>query len=102
MLHVKSAEYLSAFCIRLEFNDGFTGVVDLCGRLNGPIFRELNEIARFRAFSVVGHTLAWQNGADLAPEYLRGLAERRLAESSHPLEPAAGSVSNRESSPPAQ
>ncbi len=40
----------------------------------------LNDPTEFRQFAIVGHTLAWANGADLAPEYLRELADGRFAE----------------------
>ena len=80
MLHVTRAEYLGSFRVRLEFSDGFSGEVDLSGRLTGPIFMPLNDPVEFRQFAIVGHTLAWPNGADLAPEYLRELADGRFAE----------------------
>lgn len=74
MLHVDRAEYLGGHRIRLEFDDGFVGVVDLAGRLSGPVFRPLEDVEVFRRFTLAGRTLAWENGADLAPEYLRELA----------------------------
>jgi hypothetical protein len=80
MLHVTRADYLDGYRIRLDFNDGFSGTVDLCGRLTGPIFEPLNDVDRFRQFEIGGHTLCWQNGADLAPEYLRELANGLIAE----------------------
>lgn len=83
MLHVTQAEYLGGFRVRLDFNDGFSGVVDLSGRLTGPVFQTLNDVEEFRRFTLVGHTLSWQNGADLAPEYLRELAADQLAEQPH-------------------
>ena len=80
MLHVTRAEYLGGFCVRLEFNDGFSGIADLSGRLSGPVFTSLNDVEEFQRFELVGHTLCWQNGADFAPEYLRELAAERIAE----------------------
>lgn len=80
MQHIIQAEYLGEYRIRLEFNDGFSGVVNLEGRLEGPVFKPLKEIERFRRFTLAGHTLSWENGADLAPEYLRELAAEPIAE----------------------
>ena len=80
MLHLAQAEYLDGYRIRLEFNDGFSGTIDLKGHLTGPIFEPLNDLDRFREFEIGGHTLCWKNGADLAPEYLRELAAGLIAE----------------------
>jgi hypothetical protein len=80
MLHVTNAEYQSGHRIRLEFSDGFAGVVDLEGKLTGPIFQPLNDVGKFRQFEIVGHTLSWPNGADFAPEYLRELVSLQTGE----------------------
>ena len=74
MLHVIGVEYLDGYRVLVNFNDGFSGIVNLEGKLTGPVFRPLNEIEAFRQFKIEGHTVCWSNGADLAPEYLRGLA----------------------------
>lgn len=84
MLRVNVAEYLSDFRVRLEFSDGIVGVVDLSGRLTGPIFEPLNDVSCFRQFALEGHTVCWQNGADFAPEYLRRLAADEATEPSGP------------------
>ena len=34
----------------------------------------LRDVECFRSFSIIGHTLAWPNGADFAPEYLHSLS----------------------------
>lgn len=76
MLHVTQADYLGEYRIRIAFNDGFSGVIDLDGRLTGPVFQVLNDVNEFERFTLVGHTLSWRNGADFAPEYLRELASK--------------------------
>jgi hypothetical protein len=72
MLEVTSAEYVEGYKIRIEFNDGAAGVVDLADTLWGPVFEPLKDIAVFRRFTVseVFRTLCWESGADLAPEFL--------------------------------
>ena len=72
-LHVKKAKYLHDYVIRVEFNDGIEGEVDLEGELTGEIFRPLNNRQIFRSFKVdpILETIVWENGADLAPEFLR-------------------------------
>jgi hypothetical protein len=73
MLEVVNARYEGGYCVWVEFNDGAAGVVDLSDALWGPMFEPLKDLERFRRFAVsdVLHTLVWDNGADLAPEYLR-------------------------------
>lgn len=51
-LHVTSAEYLKDYRIRVSFNDGSEGDVDLSSSLNGPIFAPLRDVAHFRRFSL--------------------------------------------------
>lgn len=78
MLHVESAKYVSGFQVELTFNDGFVGIADLEGLLDGPIFRPLNDPDVFRQFELQGNTISWKNGADFAPEYLRELVSAKL------------------------
>lgn len=73
ILHVVKAEYVADYRLHVWFNDGTDGEVDLSRRLTGPVFAPLNDLARFREFRLEGHTVAWDSGADLAPEYLHQL-----------------------------
>jgi hypothetical protein len=72
MLHVTRADHLEGFKVRVFFNNGEDGVVDLSEALWGPVFEPLKDPNRFREFRVseVLHTIAWENGADFAPEFL--------------------------------
>lgn len=70
-LHVIEARYVRDYTVWLRFNDGTCGEVDLSGELDGPVFGPLRDPAQFKRFRIEHHTLAWENGADLAPEYLR-------------------------------
>jgi len=72
MLEVVKARYHDGYCVWVEFNDGVAGLVDLSDALWGPVFDTLKDVERFKQFEVsaVLHTLAWENGADLAPESL--------------------------------
>jgi hypothetical protein len=74
-LHVTSAKYLEGYRVWIEFSDGTAGEIDLSGSLSGPIFLLLKDPEYFRDFRIEGHTLAWSNGADFAPEYLHDLAK---------------------------
>ena len=72
MLEVTTAQYLDGYRIRVCFNSGQQGIADLADALWGPMFKPLRDLAVFRRFQVSDelHTICWENGADLAPEYL--------------------------------
>lgn len=72
ILHVKQAKYLHDYVIWVRFNDGTEGEVDLSGELEGEIFGPLKDLQMFKSFNVdpVLETIVWENGADLAPEFL--------------------------------
>jgi hypothetical protein len=72
MLEVTKARYEQGYKIWIEFNDGTSGIIDLSDVLWGPIFEPLKDIKLFKRFFIsdILHTIAWENDADLAPEYL--------------------------------
>ena len=72
ILHVVEAHYEHDYVVRVKFNDGAEGLVDLAAELYGEMFEPLRDPARFRAFRVDPEleTIVWDNGADLAPEFL--------------------------------
>jgi hypothetical protein len=72
MLRVASAEYIDGYRIRVRFNNGEAGVVDLKDSLWGPVFEPLKDLSSFKRFTVseVLHTICWEDEADLAPEFL--------------------------------
>ncbi len=72
--HVTDARYVDGHRVHVWFNDGTDAEIDLEGHLDGPIFELLRDVAYFKSFILEGHTLAWPNGADFAPEYLHRLA----------------------------
>jgi hypothetical protein len=73
ILRITSVRYLGGHRLHLEFNNGLSGEVDLSSELNGPIFRALKNPDIFASVKLEGGTVAWPNGADLAPEYLADL-----------------------------
>jgi hypothetical protein len=71
-LHVREAKYLHDYVIWLRFNDGAEGEINLENELDGEVFGPLKDKRLFRRFRVDPEleTIVWENGADLAPEFL--------------------------------
>jgi hypothetical protein len=65
---VTQAEYRGAFRVHVVFNDGTESTVDFSEWLTGPVFEPLKDLRYFERFFVEGGTVAWPNGADIAPE----------------------------------
>jgi hypothetical protein len=75
--YVTGAERLGGHLLRLSFEDGTVGDVDLgylVGR--GPIFEPLRDPEYFGRVTVDRElgTIVWPNGADVAPETLYAVA----------------------------
>jgi len=72
ILHVTEAKYIDGYNVKVSFNNGRTGVADLAEALYGPVFEPLKEKSYFSTLRVDDEleTIAWPNGADLAPEYV--------------------------------
>ena len=72
MVRVTDARYVRDYVIWVRFADGVEGEVDLRDELHGEVFLPLKDKKLFRSVSVNPdwHTVAWPNGADLAPEFL--------------------------------
>lgn len=77
MNEVLHARYLRDYVVHLEFDDGLQAEVDLSSYLShGPVFTPLADPSFFAKFSLQGGTLAWPNGADIAPERLYELTQK--------------------------
>lgn len=72
ILHVTEAKYLRDYVIWARFNDGAAGEVDLAHELEGEVFGPLKDVSTFKSLRVDPdlQTVVWENGADLAPEFL--------------------------------
>lgn len=81
MVRLARAEYRGGHRVWLEFEDGLRGEVDLFEEMWGDIFEPLKAPEAFSAFRV-DRTLVWENGADLAPEFLHELVARAAREAS--------------------
>ncbi len=75
ILHVTDVQYLQNYQLKLTFNDGVTGIADLSNELWGEMFEPLKDPDLFSTAKLDKEldTVVWENGADLAPEFLRSL-----------------------------
>ncbi len=71
-LHIKTAKYLKDYKVEVLFNDGKEGIADLSDALKGKVFEPLKDKEKFSLLKVDKEleTIVWENGADLAPEYV--------------------------------
>jgi len=67
---VIKAEYQGGHRIRVTFDDDSQKTIDFRQWLKGPVFAPLKDTNYFRRFFLDGWTIAWPNGADIAPETL--------------------------------
>jgi hypothetical protein len=69
--NVTSIEYRRDYVYHVVFDDGTSADVDFSEYVGrGPVFEPLKEQAFFKEARIEGGTIAWPNGADIAPETL--------------------------------
>lgn len=71
---VIAAKYVSDYRIKITFDNGEQKIADFSKWLKGEVFEPLKDKSYFQKFFIDGWTIAWSNGADIAPEtlYLEG------------------------------
>jgi len=72
MLKVTSVRHVRDHVLHVRFNNGVEGEVDLADELSGEVFEPLKDVQAFGQVFLdpETRTVAWPNGADLAPEFL--------------------------------
>lgn len=72
ILHTTEVTPLPGYRLFLRFNNGEAGEVDLSDELDGEVFEALRDPDQFATAyqHTTMRTVAWANGADLAPEFL--------------------------------
>ena len=73
MLNVTKFMVQGDYTVYVEFNDGYSGVIDFKEKLkkdHREIIRELLDLEKFNTVKLERHTLCWDNEVDFAPEYL--------------------------------
>ena len=71
MNDVVKIAYKNDYVFNIEFDDGVAGDVGFNEYINrGRVFRPLKKKEFFKSAFIEGGTIAWPNGADVAPETL--------------------------------
>ncbi len=77
LLKVIKASYVDGYKLDLLFNNQYSAVVDLKSSIfsdKREIFKQLQNLTFFKNFKQNRWTIEWENGLDLAPEFLYDLA----------------------------
>ncbi len=82
ILHTIEVTPLPGYRLHLRFNNGEVGEIDLSGELDGEMFEPLRQPAMFATArqDPCLKTVVWDNGADLAPEFLLELMHQQGGE----------------------
>lgn len=77
VIRVERVALVGPFSLELRFNDGAIRRVNLRDELTGEVFEPLRDPALFSRVMLdpVAGTVVWPNGADFAPDFLRGLPQ---------------------------
>ena len=71
MNEVTKIKYKNSYVFHIVFDDGASGDLDFSEYIGKwPIFESLKDMSFFKKATIEGGTIAWSNGADIAPETL--------------------------------
>lgn len=70
MNDITKIEYKDGYTFWIQFDNGLSGNVDFKPYLRGEVFEPLKNFDYFKQAIIEGGTIAWPNGADVAPETL--------------------------------
>jgi hypothetical protein len=80
IVHVIDVEVVGSYRLRLRFDDGVEGDLDMSGETWDGVFSPLADPAYFDRVAVDGEigTIAWPNGVDIAPDSLHACLTGRM------------------------
>ncbi len=80
--NIIKADYINNYKIKLEFENGKSGTVDLQEYVgNNDVFKDFSDMEYFKNFTLNNGTLTWAKGEiDIAPEtlYLKATGEKEI------------------------
>jgi hypothetical protein len=81
LIHVVEAKYIRDRIVWIKFDNGVEGEINLSEELQGEMFEPLRDPDFFRRFHVDNeiNTIVWENGADMAPDFLFSLVQKKQA-----------------------
>jgi hypothetical protein len=80
-IHILEAKYIRDHVLWIKFDNGVEGEIDLSAELWGEMFEPLRNLDFFRRFHIDNeiNTIVWDNGADMAPDFLHSLLQKKQA-----------------------
>jgi hypothetical protein len=80
-VHISEAKYIRDYVLLIKFDNGVKGEIDLSAELWGEMFEPLRNLDSFRRFHIDNeiNTIVWDNGADMAPDFLYSLLQKKQA-----------------------
>lgn len=80
---IVSCSIVEDYIVKLQFQDGFESEVDLKNLFGKGFTEELLKKEKFNELFIEdGGGLAWPNGFDICPNFLRQLADKNLTKKS--------------------
>ena len=67
---ITSVEDKGGYVLLVEFDNGENGVLDMKPYLDFGVFKKIQDPDIFKSVRVTFDTIAWETGADLAPEFV--------------------------------
>jgi len=83
VIQVTQLEVKENFHLKLSFNNGLSGIVDLSKNLSGDVFSRLKDEDLFVTARLAYGTVVWKDDIDMAPEYLHEILAEQIVSPDH-------------------
>lgn len=78
MIALREIKYIEGYKYELLFSDEYRSLIDFKSFLGAGMTKDLLDLKEFKkAFIEPGGGLAWPNGFDICPNFLREIAEEK-------------------------